>query len=181
MTSKNKLILFDYGIKTGLLLISFLILVTSTSTFLTYKVDANIKSTLSYFNKQGWAFFTKDPREKKLLVYKIKGNSLEELSNVSFSTTYAFGCNRFQRELGGEFYYIYNKLDTSSKIITNFQLINNFINSKDTFIVFKRDRFCNDIDKGKYLFCLKDNVPFAYYKYMKESEIKVAVTKVELE
>ena len=46
---------------------------------------------------QGWGFFTRDPREDKLFVYKMNGDRLQKITQPNFSASNLLGLSRLGR------------------------------------------------------------------------------------
>lgn len=46
---------------------------------------------------QGWGFFTRDPREDQLFVYKMSGDGLHKITQPNFSSGNLFGLSRLGR------------------------------------------------------------------------------------
>lgn len=180
MKKISKLLIIDYIIKITLFSCAFTIFLVYTHTILSFKISSELQLFIGVLNKQGWAFFTKDPREKKLFVYSIDSENriLNELPNSSFSVNYFYGCNRLQRKKGGEFYYILSKIDTTKKFINTFNNIRDSVFLNKKILVFKKDKYSQEISTGLFLFCLQDNIPFAYNNYMDKSKMQLCSYKI---
>ncbi len=116
---KNKWLLTDYSVKIALFSCAFIMfLVYTPNAYLSSKLSRRFKLTINYIDKQGWSFFTKNPRDNKLIVFKIEEKKLINKAIPNFSIVNFFGADRIQRKLGAECDYIYSKIDS-----TKFQVI----------------------------------------------------------
>jgi hypothetical protein len=172
------LIGIDYGIKFVFFSCAFLIFITYTKTYLSFGINRNLLNTINYFNKQGWSFFTRDPRERKLIVYKIENNKLLPCPNSSFSFKYFFGCNRKSRKIGAEYYYILGMADTTKRLDGTLMALTDSLKNWNKTIIHKKDKYSTELETGYYLFCSRDNVPYAYYSLMEVDKMKLGAYKI---
>jgi len=72
-----------------------------------------IKLNVNYLAPQGWAFFTRDAREEKviLLAYGRSGK-LEKIQHAGFHSDYSFGLNRQARKIQMEYSIVTTQMDS---------------------------------------------------------------------
>jgi antimicrobial peptide system SdpA family protein len=85
----------------------------------------NQKKILSFI-PQGWAFFTRSPREAQILVYKIENNEIKhlEISRHSSPANY-FGLNRQQTYKMNELQFIIDQFEPEDYITTYWNYLGN--------------------------------------------------------
>jgi antimicrobial peptide system SdpA family protein len=115
--------------------------------------------TLGQISPQGYAFFTKNPKEPQVFIYKVnENNKLTNICPNSSSVKMFFGLSRRNTRLSYDFTEILSKLNNWEPIdkIDKF-----YITKIDTFILSS-----NDITnhKGKYLIVKEDRIPWAWSK-----------------
>ncbi len=67
--------------------------------------------------------------------------------------------------------YIYNLSDFWGGYTDSIKL-------RDKFIPVKKDKYCENIEAGYYLFCLEKMIPFAFIKYTDLDKVKVKTFKI---
>jgi len=117
------------------------------------------------FVPQGWAFFTRDPKENVLKLYKIQNNELIYINKTaSLSFQDAFGIKRNKRGISIELAEIVAGMETSKKW-EGFRDIELSEASKtmkitDTVKVQKKSL----LEQGKYIICTSRRLPWAWAK-----------------
>lgn len=115
---------------------------------------------------QGWAFFTRSPREAQILVYKINKDTQLELEIIRHSQPEnVFGLNRVQSFKMNELQLIVSKLDRNLFLNTSWNYMNNLhgILPKKVNVVqhvFKHSRLINK----EIVIIIQDIVPWAWKK-----------------
>lgn len=127
---------------------------------------------------QGWGFFTKDPRDNQLDVYKIENEKIKRVTIKNFSMKTYFGVSRKARFIGYESAQIINSIDEKywkSDIFGNLSELNNDI-------IFKYD---NDslkyLTKGTYIFITYKVIPYKWAKNNQEKNNPIEFAFVEIE
>lgn len=129
-----------------------------------FLVNFKEESTVTFRNKtidmlvpQGFAFFTRNPREPQIYIYKyIKQDSLVIVNKKSsLSLSQRFGLSRTNRRVNIEFNNVLNKIliwhkdyDLAKKDIVSIN-----INDEESKII-----------QGKYLFVKEERIPWAWAK-----------------
>lgn len=104
-----KILFYSLVIFTGMIIFSIM----GTSLQTPFYLSKYLKMNTSYFLPQGWAFFTRDAREEKLLVFKRESNgSLSPLAPPGGNYIYAFGLNREGRKIPMEYKILLKNIDS---------------------------------------------------------------------
>lgn len=127
---------------------------------------------------EGWSFFTRNPREPLLEVYKIDNGKLISMPLSNSSMINSFGFSRKSRVKGFEASTIISEIPSN---LWKENKGNNYIKDiNDNFVNVKYKKSNHYFNKGKYLFVLKDPIPWAWAsksqdKYAPYSAIKINI------
>lgn len=79
-------------------LIIFFSLISATSGYTSLKIKSEINKNLLTLTPQGWGFFTRNPREENIILYKLdNGENIKQVTNKNFTPSNYFGLSRRQR------------------------------------------------------------------------------------
>lgn len=116
---------------------------------------------------QGWAFFTKSPREPSLALYAVTNSHLDKIDLRGFESDYFFGISRKNRLIMMETGNVLKKLrdvpamKTLEKTVLYRDNLNNYISPDTlTFNKVSRDEK-NIVLRGKYLLVMEDFLPWS--------------------
>jgi len=114
---------------------------------------------------QGWAFFTRDPKERVVRLYKIQKNELIYINKTtSLSSRDIFGVKRDKRWISIELAGIIANVETSKKWEefrnTTFHEAAKSLEITDTVKVKKNSL----LDEGEYMVCISRRLPWAWAK-----------------
>lgn len=127
-------------------------------------INLNLK-TLGILSPQGYAFFTRNPQEPQIYIYKFKNDSI--IINIAPKSTTSkmfFGISRANRRASLEFNEIFPKLTKWQ----NYESIKQYNEIKtDTFSLKSVDTHKN---QGKYLIVKESRIPWAWSKNLEEGE-----------
>lgn len=80
-----------------------------------------VKSNVSYFMPQGWAFFTRDARETRVYAYTLdKHRQLKRLNIPGSSARYLFGLDRHGRKVPVEYLSMIKVIDSTKWVNGHF-------------------------------------------------------------
>jgi antimicrobial peptide system SdpA family protein len=137
--------------------------------------------TLSFANvlPEGFAFFTKDPREQNPFLYEIqKNNGLIPITTPNSSPSNLFGLSRYQRALYVELGSIISLISSSDRTTcaTSFSdcIAHDLIKT-----VKIQNRTPNALLCGSYYLKMIEPVPWAWHRTFK-GEMPMTVVKLEL-
>lgn len=134
---------------------------------------------LQFLFPQGWAFFTKDPRDEQTTLYKIENQKNIEINMKNGATNAFFGISRKNRIMLIELAQIVNQLDTNSwKVIKSKE---EFLTYSDTAKAVEIINFVNhSIFKGEYLITKQKPLPWSWRENRDSLFMPAKVTKVKL-
>lgn len=117
------------------------------------------------FFPQGYAFFTRNPREPHINIYEVfKDDSLVQINEkASLSAQNLFGLSRKNRRLNIEFQEVISKILLWE---------NSFEKAKQKSLTLKLDSKESNKICGKYLFVKEERIPWAWIKNKKLSPKK---------
>ena len=125
---------------------------------------------------QGWGFFTRDPREDKLFVYKISGDELYKITQPNFSADNLFGLSRLGRM---------TQMQASNLILQNFSKFQD-CDKKDpmeclTDSIYRfENSFKNKLLRGKYLIKKEPALPWAWSRNRRDKSDPYQILMVEV-
>ena len=141
-------------------------------------LNNNLKEFTSKFFPQGWGFFTKNPRDFVLNIYKIKNGKLEPIDISNQSLKNHLGFSRSARIIGYEMSIIAGdikntdwKQNIDGNIYSNINDITITINNKYPF---------KHLTKGCYLMKLNKPIPYAWSKSNQEKFNPFSIAKISI-
>ncbi|PWW20129.1 SdpA family antimicrobial peptide system protein [Chryseobacterium sp. AG844] len=137
-----------------------------------------LKMQISTLFPEGWSFFTRDPREPLLEVYKIENNKLLYIPLSNSSKENWFGFSRKSRVQGYEASIIVSEAPSKLWIENTGNNYENHIN--DVAFSVKSKRSNNYFKKGLYLFILKKPIPWAWANEHQEKFTPYSSIKINL-
>jgi antimicrobial peptide system SdpA family protein len=134
---------------------------------------------LQFLFPQGWAFFTKDPRDEQTTLYKIKNKELFELNMKNGATNALFGISRRNRIMLIELAQVVNQIDTINwKAITSKEALLTF---SDTAKAIEIVNFVNHSNlNGDYLIIKQKPLPWSWRENRDNLFMPAKVIKVKL-
>jgi antimicrobial peptide system SdpA family protein len=162
----------------GIIMISCLVFMTGISYVIfnpltmAYKKQEQVRTLIP----QGWAFFTRNPREKSVLWYQKQNDEWVLINSSSANYKKIFGLSRLSRRQNIELGALMAQLNYAKNWV---DCKNNLPNAciPDSTNVLK-SKFTNPLIKGEYILRMVEPVPWAWSKLMTESERKSQVLKI---
>lgn len=171
-------------------LLSLLISVLFVKIVFVNSIGYNLLTDNSRWNKeiqflfpQGWAFFTKDPREEHTIFYKIDKNNLQELDFKNGAMNSSFGISRKNRIMLIEIAQIVNQIDSVSWVdLKSKEDLNTY---KDTTKSLEVINFVNkaELENGDYMIVKQRPVPWSWREnkdnlFMPAKGVKIKLKKL---
>lgn len=119
-----------------------------------FSPNKKIKLEVSLFMPEGWAFFTRNPREPNLYVYSVKNEKYKLINHLNSSFENYFGFSRGSRVMSIEMGKILEKIKPSSWKPTSNELKTIYIENKAF----------NPSIKGLFLIELREKTPWTWIK-----------------
>jgi len=160
-----------------LIINAFLITVKGNPIEITNAVDYRVFN----FIPQGWAFFTRDPREAQIVIYKIENDSiLKPYPQRHSSFTNLFGLKRTSSKILTELQLL--KLKTSDSLYSdvkwNYQ-INKFSKFRLKSFGYKNEIF-EPILLGDFIVVYQKPVPWAWSKSIERIEMPSKIIRYKI-
>jgi antimicrobial peptide system SdpA family protein len=163
------------------LTLSFLISIFSaTIPFNTIGINFKMDKRLMSLFPQGWAFFTKSPREAQIKLYKLENMKCIEVNLNSNNTNNLFGLIRSSARLNYELAAAYNQIEKTEweDGLSNIQI--NWFDS----IPKNERRIKNVFDNprliGTYVIIIQKIIPWAMYIKSRNPNQKIPCKKIRL-
>lgn len=129
----------------------------------TVQLNTHTKTFFKRVLPQGWAFFTKDPQEEKLTIYKLENDNYELLIKGNPDKSNLFGLSRKGRRVAYEFSLLLSQFKKESwtprkgaDIPQPGELSKEFLFNEDARVV--------NVSPGTYLAILEKPIPWAWKK-----------------
>jgi antimicrobial peptide system SdpA family protein len=145
------------------LFINFLFISSINNNAINLKYRAFHKNFSNVIFPEGWAFFTRNPRENKIYIYRILPNKgLQEVSMKNFEAGVFFGIDRKNRVMYAKIANIID--DVKPEYWNDFSLIENKItkNEIDRLSVLNI-KVKGPMIYGDFVIMIKKTTPFAWY------------------
>lgn len=162
MYLKNKKLL-DLVAYTIVLFICYIVFASTFAKESAIRLPFEYKQTNKYLLQQGWAFFTRDPREPSFNLYEVdSNNNIIKNKMIKPNTHYSnlFGISRKSRSMGQELSFILSSVNHNYWRTASFV---DEISLKDHSLI----RISNPsikYFKGKYIVIKEKRVPWVYYR-----------------
>jgi len=127
---------------------------------------------------QGWGFFTKNPRDKQLDVYKIDNGKINRVTIKNFSLETCFGLSRKARFVGYESAQVINSINNK---YWNPDIFGNLSKLKYKTVYKYKNSNLKYLKKGSYVFVTYKIVPYKWAKSNQEKNKPIEYTLVEIE
>lgn len=130
---------------------------------------------------QGWAFFTRSPREAQVLLYEIKDNKLIKLNHLHSSINNLIGLNRRSSVYMSEIQLARAELSNNLFSNTKWNYQNNALGyiPEKTYTV--KNKVNNPLLCGEYLLVLQQPIPWAWSSHIKTMEMPAKIIRIKLE
>ncbi len=134
------------------------------------------KSTIFNITPQGWGFFTKNPREEEMFLYKINSkNEISLFTKTNNAFEFFLGASRKNRFIGIETEALVSKLDKNA-----------WVKGDIKFYDFKQDiktdtislNFATKDIQGDFFIVRKQRVPWAWGRSYKKIIMPYEYTKI---
>lgn len=127
---------------------------------------------------QGWSFFTKNPKESRLMIFRLKSsNELQQVDLKNTSPNNYYGISRLNRIKGIELSIINSQVDSNSWALCRTSKDQKIaIDTLSTQIVFNRT--CINSLCGLYILKEAEPIPWAWCKNANGLEMPTNIAKI---
>lgn len=141
-------------------------------------VPEKYQKIVSVIMPQGWGFFTKNPRDNLLDVYKVENDGVRKITTNNFSLETYFGISRKARNIGYESAQIINDVD---KKYWQSDTWKNLRNLNRNLVYKSQNDSLKYLTKGKYIFITYKIVPYKWAKNHQVNNSPIEYVFVEIE
>jgi antimicrobial peptide system SdpA family protein len=142
-------------------------------------LDNKIQKQINYIFPEGWGFFTKNPRDLLMDVYRIEDHGITRVDMSNHSWSNKFGLSRKVRVIGYESSIIIAEIP--NYFWKEGTLNNAFIHVKDSTLTVKSPKHFNHLTNGEYLFKIYKQIPYAWAKKGQEQYTPSKFAKIRIE
>ena len=144
--------------------LSIIYIVLASIPYNPLRLSNNEKKTVLILAPQGWSFFTKNPREEEILLYKKVKNTWVKWDKSLSDPAFCFGASRVGKKIISEKFQIANQIKDSTSW-TNGDLANSMFFVFNKLPVLKISALSKDpILSGDFILVKQKNVPWAWSK-----------------
>lgn len=146
------------------------------------KLNIDLDNKIFTFVPQGWAFFTRNPREAQIVLYqKNKNNELIEIPQRHSSCNNLFGLNRKASKLMSELQFIKSKVDVNLYYNTRWNYQENIYSQIPNKMVIIKNQMADPILIGEYVVVFQKAVPWAWTKSIHDIKMPAKIIRLKIE
>lgn len=128
---------------------------------------------------EGFAFFTRNPREQQVTILKLTGNEFQIEKNVNGSIENLLGLKKTARSRDIEMATLISQISESEWLSCKSQL-NECATHPETPILFLENKYANPLLCGEYLIVLRNPVPWAWAKSMNSNAMPTLFVRIKV-
>jgi antimicrobial peptide system SdpA family protein len=146
------------------------------------KLNVNLDNNLFTFVPQGWAFFTRNPREAQIVIYKRNNmNQFEEINQRHSSFHNFFGLNRRASKIFSELQFIKSKINDTLYENSQWNYQENLRSKIPNRVINVRNQMINPILCGEYIVVYQKFVPWAWTKSLNKIQMPAKIIRLNIE
>ncbi len=142
-------------------------------------LNKNFQKQVNYIFPEGWGFFTKNPRDLLMDVYKLDNNEIVKIDMSNHSLANKLGLSRKARVIGYEASMITNDIPEEFWIENTSNDIKPHLT--DSTLVIKKKPYFKHLANGEYIFKVYRQVPYAWANKGQEKYNPSKFAKVRIE
>lgn len=145
------------------------------------KLNINIENKLFTFTPQGWAFFTRNPREAQVIIYtKNTKNHYEEIQQRHSSYKNLFGLKRNASKIMSEMQFIKAKINDTLYKNTKWNFQSNIYSNKKLEIITIDNQMKNPLLCGEYFIVYQKAVPWAWSSSIEKIKMPAKIIRLKI-
>ncbi|MGO4875593.1 SdpA family antimicrobial peptide system protein [Pedobacter psychrotolerans] len=129
---------------------------------------------------EGWAFFTRSPREAQILIYACQGNKLTLLEHRHSSYRNLLGLNRRVTKLFGELQFIKRQIKDYQYADTKFNYQSGKIQGVPGHVVEVKNQMDYPILMGQYVVVYQKAIPWSWYRSNENIDMPAKIIKLNI-
>jgi antimicrobial peptide system SdpA family protein len=138
------------------------------------------KQLIFTFLPQGWSFFTRNPREAQVLLYKIDGKRIIPITQKHSSYKNLFGLIRKSSIYTSEIQIIRSKINDSLFFNTKWNYQENKIGLVPKGKITIYNEIFSPLLCGEYLLVFQEPIPWAWSKNMKSIKMPAKIIRINI-
>lgn len=174
------IIFFLYLIPTGILLLLMFFYFVEVNPV---KFNNNIENRFFSFVPQGWAFFTRSPREAQIILYKKndENNKYEEINQRHADIHNLFGLNRKPSKILGELQFAKSEIPQNIYFDTvfNYQTKHIIDEVKELKPYYFENKMYDPLLCGDYIVIYQKPIPWAWSKNLDNINMPCKMIKIK--
>ena len=148
------------------LLVIIIVLCSIKTNVFSNIINPNLKNITNLIMPESFGFFTKDPKDKQMVLYKIKSDSILKINLKNNSTYNYFGLSRKSRRLIFELGGVFRRIPDSLWLPIRSDSLK-YINTKSSPFQINDSNKVRLLNKGKYILFYTPPIPWEWNEYKK--------------
>lgn len=145
------------------------------------KLNINLENKLFTFVPQGWAFFTRNPREAQIVIYqKTADNRFEEISQRHSSHNNLFGLKRKASKILSELQFIKREINDSLYQNTMWSYQEKIYSKVPLEVVSVQNQMEDQILCGEYIVIYQKTVPWAWSRSLYRIKMPTKIIRLNI-
>ncbi len=160
--------------------VGFFIVLADSVEYNSFNIGVETDKKVFTFIPQGWAFFTRNPREAQVQLFKCNGDKYEKYTHYHSSYKNLFGLIRNSTRINYELTGIYSQIardkfkDSESNIQTG------YIKELPSDIVYVENKFDNPRVLGEYILVIQKLVPWNWSKNLEKEKMPCKIIRLKI-
>lgn len=145
------------------------------------KLKINLDNKVFTFVPQGWAFFTRNPREAQIILYKVdEFNNLKEIKQRHSSYRNIFGLNRRASKIMSELQFIKKDVNDSLFNNTKWNYQEAILNKIPSNFIEVTNQLEEPILCGEFVVVFQKAVPWAWSRNLSKIEMPAKIIRLKI-
>jgi len=146
------------------------------------KLKMDLDNKVFTFVPQGWAFFTRDPREAQITIYKKNDkDQFVEINQRHSSVRNMFGLNRRASKIMSELQFIKKQINDTLFINTKWNYQENIQGKIPNSIIPVKNKIKHPILCGEYVVAFQKAVPWAWSQNIEQIKMPCKVIRIKIQ
>ncbi len=145
------------------------------------KLNINLENKLFTFVPQGWAFFTRNPREAQIVIYKKNSdNRFEEISQRHSSYQNIFGLNRTASKVMSELQFVKRQINDSLYKNTMWSYQRGLYSKVAMNAIPVQNQMKDPILCGEYVVVYQKAIPWAWSRSLNRIKMPAKIIRLNI-
>lgn len=145
------------------------------------KLNINLENKLFTFVPQGWAFFTRNPREAQIVIYqKNTDNTFEEISQRHSSYKNLFGLKRRASKIMSELQFIKREINDSLYQNTMWSYQEKLYTKLPLSLISVQNQMKDQVLCGEYIVIYQKAVPWAWSRSLHTIKMPAKIIRLNI-